>query len=107
MADDKGSDLDVFEGLTKKKSSGPASMPSGPSTMRGGVGGGPPSVPLPPPKRPSGSAIPIPKPPPSKAPPSKAPMSSGLPAPKPPPSRRDSDSPSLSIKPASEATIKF
>ena len=104
MADDKGSDLDVFEGLTKKKSSGPASMPSGPSTMRGGVGG-PPSVPLPPPKRPSGSAIPIPKPPPSKAPPSKAPMSSGLPAPKPPPSRRDSDSPSLSVKPASVSGV--
>jgi len=99
MGDDKGSDLDVFEGLTKKKSSGPASMPSGPATMRGGVGG-PPSVPLPPPKKPSGSAIPIPKPPPSKAP-----GSSGLPAPKPPPSRRDSDSPALSVKPSTPSGI--
>ncbi|MCA9556148.1 MAG: hypothetical protein KC933_39345, partial [Myxococcales bacterium] len=92
MADDKGSDLDVFEGLTKKKSSGPVSMPAGPATMRGGVTS-PPSRPLPPPKKPSGSAIPIPKPPPSKG--SAAPPSA------PPPSMpRDSESPQLSIKPA-------
>jgi PEGA domain len=94
MADDKGSDLDVFEGLTKKKSSGPTSMP--PATIRGT--GAPSGVPLPPPKRSSGSAIPIPKPPPSK-------RSSALPKPKPPPSRGESEAPSLSIKPASVSGI--
>ena len=57
-------------------------------------------MPLPPPKRPSGSAIPIPKPPPSKSP-----GSSALPAPKPPPSRRDSESPALSVKPASVSGV--
>ena len=130
MAEDKGSDLDVFEGLTKKQpSSGPASqaVPAAPGTIRGGVGVPPPSRPLPPPKKPSGaSALPMPKPPPSKrsnsgAPPPSAPAS--LPLPKAPPSRasrssgpppphssanamrRDSEGPVLSVKPASLGAV--
>ncbi len=110
MADDKASDLDVFEGLTKKKESSHAppsldggGVPSAPPTMRGGTGA-PSARVLPPPKRPSESALPKPS-----GPPSKRPSSSALPKPKPPPSKRpsssppgsrESDAPVLSIKPA-------
>lgn len=98
MAEEKGSDLDVFEGLTKKKSS----VPAAPNTMRGGLGG-PSSSRLPPPsKKPSSSALPAPKPPPSKRS-----SSSALPAPKAPKSSKkgDSEAPALSIKPASVSSL--
>jgi hypothetical protein len=134
MADETGSDLDVFEGLTKKKPE-PSSPPAASPTIRGGVT---PSRPLPPPSK-KGGALPKPKPPPSKRP-SSAPSSgdqaavatvisgsgipgsgipgsgvSGLPKPKAPPSKRsasssfppqrDSDAPVLSIKPASVSAM--
>ena len=74
MADDKGSDLDVFEGLTKKKKTGTAGgMRPAAATMRGGLA---------PPRSPSGSSLPLPKLPPKKR------VSSGavsLPKPKLPP----------------------
>lgn len=97
MAEEKGSDLDVFEGLTKKKSS----VPAAPNTVRGGLGG-PSSSRLPPPsKKPSSSALPAPKPPPSKRS-----SSSALPAPKPPKSKKgDSEAPALSVKPASVGSL--
>jgi hypothetical protein len=73
-AEEKGSDLDVFEGLTKKKKqpSTPepvpqsTAVPSAPPTMRGGLVMPPPSSKMPPPKS-VGSALPKPKPPPKKS----------------------------------------
>ncbi|MEM1031139.1 MAG: PEGA domain-containing protein [Myxococcota bacterium] len=101
MAEDKGSDLDVFEGLTKKKSS----IPAAPETKRGGVGAT--SSRLPPPsKKAPPSSLPAPKAPPA----SKRSSSSALPAPKPPKSKRsgagrDSETPALSVKPASVGAL--
>jgi len=128
MAEDKGSDLDVFEGLTKKGStSSPGSMPSSggtaaPATLRGGLGSAASEGrPLPPPKS-SGGALPKPKAPPKKRESAAAMPASGggaaLPKPKPPPSRKsrsshppmqsgaggpitDMDSPEVSVKSAS------
>ena len=115
---DEGSDLDVFEGLTRKErpSTSPAPMsgvPSAPATMRGGMG--PSSRPLPPPKNSSGAgaALPKPKPPPSKRSDSAAadesvPSAGGaLPKPKLPPSKRpsDSDSPELSVELGAADTV--
>ncbi|MRG91794.1 PEGA domain-containing protein [Polyangium spumosum] len=87
MADDKGSDLDVFEGLAKKAPRGttPGLMPPPPSgaarksTLLGGVG----PVPLPP-APPPGSAAPLP-PPPSALPPPPGAPSQRPSAPLPPP----------------------
>jgi serine/threonine-protein kinase len=121
MAEDKGSDLDVFEGLTKKKKAaasvpGSQPIPSGPATMRGGLTPAPPaSKPLPPPRSSSAapSSLPKPAPPPSKkrnsdlgGPVSAAPSlpvpsvpSPSLPRPAPPP-RRSGASPSSTPPPA-------
>jgi serine/threonine-protein kinase len=129
-AEEKGSDLDVFEGLTKKKKQPstpePTSqpIPSGPPTMRGGLAMPPPSSKLPPPKS-VGGALPKPKPPPKKsnsspppsmgaepspsshaasAPPSSTSAPHSLPMPTPPPKKgarpSESDAPLLSVKPA-------
>jgi serine/threonine-protein kinase len=89
MAEDKGSDLDVFEGLAKKRGAdGQAGadgrgVPTPQPTLRGGLGtGGPVALPKPspPPPRPGGapvsvgpSSLPKPKPPPPKKSPSSAP----------------------------------
>lgn len=94
MAEDKGSDLDVFEGLSKKKRSSSA-VPPAPGTIRGGLA--PPSskAPLPPPKK--SGALPRPTPPPSRS----TPPPSSLPTPRVPSSRSgDSDAPVLSVKPS-------
>lgn len=121
---DKGSDLDVFEGLTKKKreSSGPGSSPS---TLRGGVSvptgpvSAPQSRPLPPPKSSGSASLPKPKLPPkrnsgapasttapapasSQEPPASA--AASLPKPTPPPSRRSRTSSSSSVPPAPAET---
>ncbi|MDI1451220.1 PEGA domain-containing protein [Polyangium sp. 6x1] len=85
MADDKGSDLDVFEGLAKKapRSTTPGLVPPPPSgaarksTLLGGVA----PVPLPPPP---GSGGPLP-PPPSALPPPPGAPSQRIATPLPPP----------------------
>ncbi|MDI1481120.1 PEGA domain-containing protein [Polyangium sp. y55x31] len=86
MADDKGSDLDVFEGLAKKapRSTTPGLMPPPPSgaarksTLVGGVA----PVPLPPPP---GGGAPLPPPPSVLPPPPGAPSQQRLATPLPPP----------------------
>ncbi len=116
MAEDKGSDLDVFEGLTKKKkqpsvpettSDAPASVPAAPETMRGGLGAGPSSRALPPPKSVGAGALPKPTPPPKKASGSGPPSTGAvLPKPTPPPKKAgDSESPSVSAQPTSVTTM--
>lgn len=117
MAEDKGSDLDVFEGLTKKKkqpsipgpsSVAPASVPAAPETMRGGLGmTGPASRPLPSPKSVGGAALPKPKPPRKKGN-SVPPASAGAVLPKPTPPRKksgESESPALSVQPTSVSAV--
>ena len=86
MADDKGSDLDVFEGLAKKapRSTAPGLTPPPPSnagkrTLLGGVG----PVPLPPP--PGSAAAPLPGAPGSLPPPLTSPPGARISAPMPPP----------------------
>ena len=102
MADDSGSDLDVFEGLTKKKKKGAAGGIRPPAaTMRGGLArpkaSGGSSLPLPkiPPKSSKssgGSSLPLPKMPPKKRPSSGA-MPASLPKPKLPPPKSSKSAP--------------